>query len=262
MVFLQVSLSRYEKMKIVVCVKQVPDTATKIKVGADAKTIDTNGVEYVISPYDELAVEHAVQIKENNDDVEVVAVSMGSAESDKILRHALAMGADRGILVENDGSCDSFVTAQALANAIKEENPDLVLCGVKAVDDDCSQVGGILATLLDVPFIWSAAELSYEDNKVTAQNELAGETFTVECELPCVVSIQKGSVEARINSLISIRKARKKEVNNVAATTGDAVMQTEKLELPAAKVGGRIVGEGPEAVAELFKLLREEAKVL
>ncbi|WP_372366878.1 electron transfer flavoprotein beta subunit/FixA family protein [Candidatus Uabimicrobium sp. HlEnr_7] len=249
-------------MKIIVCVKQVPDTATKIKVGTDAKTIDSSGIEYVISPYDELAVEHAVQIKENNDDIEIVAVTMGTTDSDKILRHALAMGADRGILIESDVNCDSFCTAQALANAIKEENADLVLCGVKAVDDDCSQVGGILATLLDMPFIWSAAELDYEENKVTAQNELAGETYTIECELPCLVSIQKGSIEARINSLISIRKARKKEVQNVSPTLSDAVIQTEKLELPAAKVGGRIVGEGPEAVTELFKLLREESKVL
>ena len=249
-------------MKIVVCVKRAPDSTTKVKVGADGKSIDPTDVEYDISPYDAIAVEHAVQYKENNE-AEVVVVSLGSEESEKMMRTCLAMGADRGVLVKTDAqNLEPLVVASALAEALKEEKPDLLLSGLKAIDDDNAQVGAMVATMLEMPFLASVIKFVVADNVLTAEAEVEGGQLVLQSPLPCAFSIQKGKVEPRICSLINIRKAKKKELKTVSASLPAATVTIEKMELPPARQGGRIVGEGAEAVPELFRILKEEAKIL
>lgn len=249
-------------MKIVVCIKQVPDTTAQIKLGTDGKSVNKEDIEYIMSPYDAIAVEHAVLLKEKSD-AELIVVSLGSSDVEKSMRTALAMGADRGIHLESDiDSLDSFSVATALAKAIKEEAPDVVFTGIKAIDGDNAQVGMMIANLLDMPFLSTVLELEVTDGVFKGQSEVESGHQSLETPLPCVVSIQKGSVEPRICSLMKIRKARKKEIKKVQPEMVSPSFQVEKVELPPERKGGRIVGEGVEAVGELFKLLREEAKVL
>ena len=249
-------------MKIVVCVKRVPDSTTKVKVGDDGKSIDRADVEYDISPYDAIAVEHAVQYKENYQ-AEVVIVTLGSEASEKIMRTCLAMGADRGILAKSDAQdLEPIVVARALAEVIKEEKPDLLLSGLKAIDDDNAQVGAMVATMLDMPFLASVVEFSIVDNIVKAETEIEGGHLMLQAPLPCAFSVQKGKIEPRICSLINIRKAKKKEIKTVPANLPAATITIEAMELPPQRQGGRIVGKGAEAVPELFRILKEEAKVL
>jgi electron transfer flavoprotein beta subunit len=250
-------------MKIVVCVKRVPDTAVKIKIGANGKTIEKGDVEYITSPYDEIAVEHAVQLKEKMGNVELVIVSLGSPETEKNIRTCLAMGADRGILIPSDKDIqDPFVIAQSLAKVAGEEKPDLLLFGIKAVDDDNAQVGPMVATLLGMPFVPSVVEFKATNTTVQAESEVEGGHQVLESPMPVALSIQKGKVEPRICSLISIRKAKNKEIKNIKTELASPCLQIEKMELPPERTGGKIVGEGMQAVPELFRLLREEAKIL
>lgn len=252
-------------MKILVCVKRVPDTATKIKIGADGKSIDSKDVGYITSPYDEYAMENALQIKEKakNTTIEIVAASVGPADAESSVRNSLAMGADRGILIEtkNDLS-DPFVVASALTKVIADEKPDLLLFGIKAVDDDNCQVGAITASLLGMMFVDGAISCELNDKSIKAKTEIEGGHQIVQAALPCAVSLNKGEIEPRIASLVNVRKARQKEIKKVAANLVAPTFQVEKLELPPARKGGKIVGKGADAVPELFRLLREEAKVL
>jgi electron transfer flavoprotein beta subunit len=241
----------------------VPDTATKIKIAADAKAIDAKDVGYITSPYDEYAVENALQIKDKNANVEVVVVSSGPADTESVLRNCLAMGADRGILLESKGDLsDPFVIASALSKSVADEKPDLLLFGIKAVDDDNAQVGGMLATMLQMPFIDGAISCAISDKTIKAKTEAEGGHQILQAAMPCAVALNKGDVEPRIASLINVRKARQKEIKKVVATLPAPSFQVEKLELPPARKGGKIVGKGVDAVPELFRLLREEAKVL
>lgn len=250
-------------MKIIVCVKRVPDTATKIKIGKDGKSIDGTGVEYIISPYDEYAMEYAVRIKEKLGNVELAVVSIGPADSEKIVRNCLAMGADRGLLLETAQDLwDPFVIASGLAKVISAEKPDMVLLGIKAVDRDNGQVGGILSALLNMPFIDGAITFELIDTTVKAKLEIEGGHQMVESCLPAILSINKGGVEPRICSLINIRKAKQKELKKIPAELAAPVLQIESIDLPPQRQGGRIVGKGADAVPELFRLLREQAKVL
>ncbi len=253
-------------MKIVVCVKRVPDTATKIKVGAEGNVIDTKDVEFIPSPYDELAVEYAVRIQENQSDVEVVIVTLGPAEAstEKVLRRCLAIGANRAILIESAGTDhDPYVIASALANTIKEESPDLLLFGIQAIDDDYGQVSSITSALLDMPLLWGVSEpLELGGSTVKGRCEVDGGVEILESSFPCAASIKGSITDIRMCPLIKIRRASKKEIKNVSAQLEDSALSVEKLELPAERVGGRIVGQGADAVPELFRLLREEAKVL
>ena len=149
-------------MKIIVCIKRVPDTEARIKISGDGTSIDPAGVKYVISPYDEFAIETALRIKEAKGAGEVIAISLGEASSAEQLRSALAMGADRAILLKGQSTLDGSATAKALAAEIKTHTPDLVLCGMKAVDNDQQQVGTMLAEYLDLPCVSVVAELELE----------------------------------------------------------------------------------------------------
>ena len=252
-------------MNIVVCIKRVPATDSRIKIAADGTSIDAAQIEWIISPYDEFAVEAALQMKEAAGGGEVTIVSLGLGETTKELRTCLAMGADKAILIKDDGANarDAASTANALAAAITPLNADLVLCGKQAVDRDQGQVGALLAACLSLPCVTEIRQLEIADGK--ANVERAGEdgtSETLEVTLPAVLTCTKGLNEPRYASLKGIMMAKKKPIDEQEPQLGDARITLSSLELPPERSAGKIVGEGAAAVPELVRLLREEAKVL
>ncbi len=250
-------------MKIAVCVSHVPDTATKVNVGSDGKTIDPNGVTFIINPYDEFAVEEALKTKEKiGGDSEVVVISVGNDNNKETIKKALAMGADKAVLLKDDNPRDSFSVAKALAEEIKAQNCEIVFCGKQSVDYDNSIVGQITAELLDYSCVTVVVDLKLEGNKVTAEREIEGGREVVETELPVVITAQKGLNEPRYASLKGIMAAKKKTIEEKPAVTAENFTEVLKMHKPAPKQPGRILGTDASAVPELVKLLREEAKVI
>jgi len=250
-------------MKIAVCVSHVPDTATKVKVGQDEKTIDPGGVTYVINPYDEYAVEEALRTKEKfGGESEAIVISVGSDSSKETIRKALAMGADKGILLKDENERDSFGIAKALADEIKTQGCELVFCGKQSVDYDNNITGQLVAEILGYPCVPVVVELTIDGTKVTAEREIEGGREVVETELPAVITTQKGLNEPRYASLKGIMAAKKKTIEEKPATDASNLTEIIRMYLPAPKNPGRILGTDGSAVPELVKLLREEAKVL
>ena len=248
-------------MKIAVCVSHVPDTATKVKVGPDEKSIDQNGVTYIINPYDEFAVEEALKTKEKFGG-EVTAVSVGGDSSKETIRKALAMGVDNGILLKDDNPRDSFGVAKALAEEIKSQGSEIVFCGKQSVDYDNSVVGQFLAEMLGYSCVTVVVDLKIEDKKVTAERETEGGKEVIETELPVVITAQKGLNEPRYASLKGIMAAKKKTIEEKPAAASEPLTEVVKMKKPPAKQPGRILGSDSSAVPELVRLLREEAKVI
>ncbi len=252
-------------MKIVACVKRVPATDTRVKVAAEGTRLDVSAVEWIINPYDEFAIEAALQLRDAAGAGEVVVVSLGPPEATKELRTCLAMGADRAVLIK-DGDAphrDAHATAAALAGAIKGLSPDLVLCGKQAIDRDQGQVGTLLAYALGVPCVTEIRKLAVEDGKAVV--ERAGEDGTterLEVPLPALLTCQKGLNEPRYANLKGIMAAKKKPLDESAASGISDGVEVRAFELPSARPDGRIVGEGVAAVDELVRLLRHEAKVI
>ncbi len=249
-------------MNIIVCIKRVPDTETRIRVGDDGTSIDQSGVKYVMSPYDEFAVEAALRTREALGEGEVTVLTLGDDASQETLRTALAMGADRAVLLQGDVSHDGLATAKALAAEIGESDPPLVLLGAKAADDDQQQVGPMLATLLGRPCATAVSNFETKEGAVVCQSEVDGGTQVLELPLPAVVTITKGEFEPRYASLKGIMAAKRKPLETKDAQTAPSRLSVKSMELPPEREAGKIVGEGAEAVPELVRLLREEANVL
>ena len=247
-------------MKTAVCIKRVPDTEARVRAAGDG--VDTGGAKAIVSPYDEFAVEAALRLKEAVGEGETIAVSLGSSEVGEQLRSALAMGADRAIRLDAPGSVDGLEVARALAAALKEESPDLVLFGSKAADDDQQQVGPMVAELMGLPCVTVVAEVEPEDGRVVCHREVEGGTEVVEVSLPAVVTITKGPYEPRYPSLKGIMAAKKKPMEEKPAEVRESRIRVRSYRDPEARPEGKIVGEGPDAVPELVRLLRDEAKVL
>ncbi len=248
-------------MKIAVCVSHVPDTATKVKVGVDEKSIDPTGVTYIINPYDEFAVEEALKTKEKFN-CEVVVLSVGGENNKETIRKALAMGADTGILLKDDSPRDSFGVAKALAEEIKNQCCDLVFMGKQSVDYDNSIVGQLTAELLDYSCVSIVVDFKLDNNKIIAGREIEGGKEIVETQLPAVITTQKGLNEPRYASLKGIMAAKKKTIEEKAAAPYSSLTEIIKMKKPPAKQPGRIIGTDASAVPELVRLLREEAKVI
>lgn len=256
-------------MNIVVCLKQTFDTEAKIVI-KDGK-IDSTGVNLIMNPNDEYAVEAALQLKEKVGG-EVVAVSLGGTQAQEALRQALAMGADRAILINDPAlaEADASGVAAALAKAVSTVPYDLVLCGWVAIDDGAAQVPSRLAERLGLPQVNNITKLELSNGKVTVNREVEGATEVIEVALPAVIAAQKGLNEPRYPSLKGIMQAKKKELKQVTLadlglTAADVAPKVKVLEyrLPEARKAGKIVeGEPPEAAKQLAKLLREEAKVI
>ena len=249
-------------MKIAVCLKRVPDTTTKIVIGPDGRSIDENGVKFVPNPYDEYAVEEALKQKEAAGAGEVTVISLGTDAAQETLRTALAMGADRAVLLQSPGSPDGLEVARALAAELKGGGYDLILFGKLAVDDYNHQVGAMVGELLGLPTITSVAHLVISGGNVQAEREIEGGIENVTCSFPAVLTCDKGLNSPRLPSLKGIMAAKKKPLEVKPANLGAGTVVTLGLSLPAERKAGRIVGEGADAVPELVRLLREEAKVI
>lgn len=249
-------------MNISVCVKRTPDTETRIRVGTDGTSIDPSGVKFIVSPYDEIAVEAALKTREALGAGEVSLVTLGDTASQETLRAGLAMGADKGVLLQGAATMDALATAKALAAELGNHDSPLILFGVKAADDDQQQVGPMVATLMGRACVTAVASFEVTGDTVKCHREVEGGAEVVEVSLPAVLSVTKGAFEPRYASLKGIMAAKKKPIETRDAQISDSRLTVEVLELPAERPAGRIVGEGAAAAGELVRLLREEAKVL
>lgn len=248
-------------MKIAVCISQVPDTTTKVKIGADGKSIDPSGVTYIINPYDEFAVEEALKLKEKNGG-DTIAVSVGKETVKETIRKAFAMGIDKGILIKTDSAMDSYAVAKNLADVLKELNPDIIFFGKQSVDYDNSLVGTMTAEFLGLPSISVVVDLTIESNKVTAEREIEGGKEIVTASLPVIICAQKGLNNPRYPNLKGIMQAKSKPIEERQPTFTENKTEVLSMRLPKAKAKGKIVGTDASAAAELVKLLREEAKII
>ena len=263
-------------MNILVCMKQVPDTAIATRLDAEQKSIDRSETTYVVNPFDEYAIEAGLQLKEKYGG-EVTLVTMGPDRADEALRTGLAMGADKGVHISDpalEGS-DTLVTAKVLAAAIKGLPYDIVLCGKVATDDNSGQVGPALAELLGIPHISGATTLEVDDDakKATATREVEGGFMRMEVPIPAVITAEKDLNAPRYPSLPGIMKAKTKPVDkkDVASLGMDpssvglagSKIQPMGMSLPPEREAGRIIeGEAEEAAKELARLLRAEVKIL
>ncbi len=262
-------------MNIFVCVKQVPDTETKVKPNADGSYIDTTGIKWIMNPYDEFAVEQALLIKAANSESTVTVVRVGATKDTEALRTAMAMGADEAILVEASDSLDSYTTAKAIKGAIDKsgKTADLILCGKQAIDDDCLQVPQLLAQMLDLPSVSVIVGFEQNGETLNVKREIEGGALEVyEVKTPCVLACNKGLNTPRYASLPGIMKAKKKplaqhSLSDVGVGDGDTKVAYSNFRLPPEKPPGKKMDAMDEAVqagvvADVVKLLREEAKVI
>jgi electron transfer flavoprotein beta subunit len=260
-----------EGMKIAVCVKYVPDTAIRVKIAADGKSVDLSDVTYVVNPYDEFAVEEALQIREKLGG-EVVVIGAGGEKATAGLRTCLAMGADRAILIQDDGleNADSLAIGTALASVCRELGPDIVLFGKQAIGVDNGQVPAVVAELLDVPQVSVVVKLEIRDGGFKAEREIEGAREIVEGTLPAVFTAQKGLNTPRYASLKGIMAAKKKPIEaRAVASLGLGAddlaprVTVEQVSLPPPRPPGKILsGEAAETVEQLVKLLHEEARII
>jgi electron transfer flavoprotein beta subunit len=260
-------------MKVVVCVEQVPDTETRVRIAAGGAAISEPDVQsWIVSPYDEFAIEEALRIKDAKGG-EVVLVSVGPERAQAALRTGLAMGADSAVHVKDAAleTTDTLGTARALAAAIRTLGAvDLVLCGQQGVGGDHSQIPGMLAELLDLPQVTVAVKISIADGTATVEREIEGARETWTTPLPAVISTQKGLNEPRYAALKGIMAAKKKPLTvlDTAALGLDAAalaprLRVTRLELPPARPPVRMIEGDPAAQAqELVRVLHEDAKVI
>lgn len=251
-------------MKTLVTVKRVPDPETTIRVKPDGSGIVTDNIKYVINPFDEIAIEEALRIKEKQGSGEVVLVSIGEKKVTEQLRTGLAMGADRAILVACEQELDSLAVANILAKIVERENPELVLMGKQAIDDDSNQAGQMLAALLGWPqaTFASQVELAADQKSAKVTREVDGGLETINFSFPAIITADLRLNEPRYASLPGIMKARKKEIKEVPVSELGADitprLKVLKMEPPPKKEAGKKV----ETVQDLLNLLHTEAKVI
>jgi electron transfer flavoprotein beta subunit len=258
-------------MKIVVCVKFVPDTAMKAKIAHDGKSLQLADVTFVVNPYDEFAVEEALRIKEKSG-AEVIVLGAGGEKAAAGLRTCLAMGADSGMLIQDEAleNADSFVIGTVLARACRELAPDIVIFGKHAIGVDNGQVPSVVAEALDVPQVSVVVKLEIQDGKFRAEREIEGAREGVEGTLPAVFTAQKDLNTPRYASLKGILAAKKKTIairamDSLGVTAEDWLprLVIEEVALPPSRPPGRILtGDAAETVPELVRLLHEEAKII
>ena len=274
--FSQIIWRKEDKVNIIACLKQVPDTETQIKIGSDGVSIAGDDIKWVMNPYDEFGVEEALKLKEKFGG-EVTVVGLGPKRVTESIRTSLAMGADKGILICDDAleGSDTLSVAKAIAAAIKDLEYDLIFTGQRGVDDDLGLVGASVAEMLNIPQVSLAVKVdAAEDGKsIKVSRPIEGETLVIETSLPALVTTQKGLNEPRYASLPGIMKAKKKplaektlsDLGLDAAEFGLGARKIKILELtpPPKRAEGKIIeGENPqEKAAELARLLHEEAKV-
>jgi electron transfer flavoprotein beta subunit len=239
-------------MKIVVPIKRVVDPYAKVKPSADGLSVDVSTVKFEINPFDEIALEEAIRIREKLGSVNVIVVSIGPPEAEEQLRKALAMGAEEAFLIETHDAPDSFAVARELAEFVKQQQPDLVIMGKQATDDDSNQAGQILAQLLGWPKATFAAKIEVADGKVTVTRETDSGEETVEAPLPCLITADLRLNEPRYIALPAIIQAKRKPLTKQAPATAIANrVKVVAVEAPPARPPGRKVGSTAELVETL-----------
>ncbi len=249
-------------MKIVVAVKRVVDYNVKIRVASDQSGVDLNNVKMSINPFCEIAVEEAVRIKEAGHADEIVVVSLGSKACQETLRSALALGADRAVLVETEDELQPLAVAKLLKSVADKEQPDLIILGKQAIDDDSNQTGQMLASLMDLPQGTFASKVEVADGSVNVTREIDGGLESVALKLPAVITTDLRLNEPRYAKLPNIMKAKKKplDIISVAETGVDITPRLKTLKVtepPVRKAGIKVA-----SVEELVERLRNEAKVI
>jgi len=247
-------------MKILVCISKTPDTTAKIAFTDNNTKFDTNGVQWIINPYDEwYALVRAIELKEADPSTVIHLISVGGADVEPIIRKALALGGDEAIRV-NANSHDSFYIASQIAAVAKQGLYDLIFTGKETIDYNGSSIGGMVSELLDEPYVALASKFDLAGSKATITREMEGSEETCEVELPVVISCQKGMAEARIPNMRGIMSARSKPLKVIEPVVTDVLTTVDSFELPAAKAGVKLVSaDNPE---ELVRLLHEEAKAI
>lgn len=248
-------------MKIVVFVNHVPDTETKVKIGADGKSIDPAGVNFMLSPYDEFGVEEALKTKQQFGG-EVVVVSLGGETNKETLRKALAMGCDKAVLLKDASIRDSYAVARSLADFAMEYTPDIIFCGKQSIDYDAAQIGTLVGEMLGIASVSVVVKLEIKDGRIIAEREIEGGHEVVHATLPAVIGAQKGLNEPRYPSLKGIMDAKRKTIEERISTAVESKVEVIGMKNPPAKAQGKIVGTDASAAAELVRLLHEEAKVI
>ncbi|MFC2131498.1 electron transfer flavoprotein subunit beta/FixA family protein [Bacteroidota bacterium] len=248
-------------MNILVCISRVPDTATRIVVGPDGKNIDPQGIKFVVNPYDELAIEEGLRLREKNGG-EVTAVVVGTDAAKDVLRTALAMGVDKAVLIKGNEPDDSFYVAKNLTEYAKSISPDVIFLGRQSVDYDSRQMASALGEMLGMPSVSVVSKLTIEDNKVTAEKDIEGGREVVEASLPCIISTQKGLNDPRYPKLPDIMKAKSKPIEEIDPVETDKKVTVLEMSMPSKQRMGTILAAEDADIDELVKLLHEEAKVI
>jgi len=247
-------------MKILVCISQVPDTTAKIAFSDNNTHFTTQGVTFIINPYDEwYALVRALELKESGAATDVHLITVGKADTEPVIRKALALGGEEAIRIDVD-STDPYLVAAQIAEYAKSQNYDLVLCGKESIDYNNGSVGAMIAELLDMNYLGFATKIDIAGTTATVKREIEGGEETDTCELPLVISCQKGVAEARIPNMRGIMAARTKPLKVVPAAEIQPLSAIVSYELPPAKSGVKMIA--PENMDELVNLLHTEAKVI
>lgn len=249
-------------MKILICISNVPDTTTKIRFVNDNTAFDTNGVQWIINPWDELALTRALELKETTGGAieKVTVINVGTRDTEPTLRKALAIGADDAIRVNAEPK-DAYFVAYQISEAVKNEGYDMIIAGIDSSDYNGAAVGGMLAEFLGVPSVSSVSSIEVEGGNISLKREIDGGSEVIGTQLPFVAIIQKGvAIEPRIPSMRGIMMARKKPMNIVEPVEVDPLTEFVSYELPKAKAACKMVD--PENMKELVNLLHTEAKVI
>ncbi|HEX6191482.1 MAG TPA: electron transfer flavoprotein subunit beta/FixA family protein [Chitinophagaceae bacterium] len=247
-------------MKILVCISKTPDTTAKIAFTDNNTKFDTNGVQWIINPYDEwYSLVRAIELKEADASTVINLITVGQADAEPIIRKALALGGDEAIRVNAD-SHDSYYIASQIAAVAKQGGYDLVLTGKETIDYNGSSIGGMVAEFLDLPYVALATKLDLKGSVATVTREIEGGEEVSEVALPVVISCQKGMAEARIPNMRGIMAARTKPLKVVEPVAADSLTSIASFSLPPAKAGVKLVPA--ENAEELVRLLHEEAKAI
>ncbi|MFL5024296.1 MAG: electron transfer flavoprotein subunit beta/FixA family protein [Microvirga sp.] len=249
-------------MKLLVCVKRVVDYNVKIRVKPDGSGVELANIKMSMNPFDEIAVEEAVRLKEQGKATEIVAVSIGPQQAGETIRTALAMGADRGILVKTDATVEPLGVAKILAKVVEQEKPDLIILGKQAIDDDANQTGQMLAALLGWPQGTFAFKVAVGEGSIDVTREVDGGLQTVGLKLPAIVTTDLRLNEPRYASLPNIMKAKKKPLDETSPETLGVDVSPRLKVVKTAEPGGRKAGVKVGSVAELVSKLKVEAGVL
>jgi len=248
-------------MKILVPIKRVPDYQAKVKVKADGSGIETDGIKWIVNPFDEIAVEEALRLKESGKATEVVIVSVGPEDVATQMRYAMAMGADSGVLVKYSGVIDSDLASRAIVEVYKRGAYGLIILGKQAIDSDCNQTGQLIASRLDLPQACFASKVELDAGAVKVTREVDGGLETVQLSLPCVITTDLRLNEPRYAPLPGIMKAKKKPLEEIKIEDLGLELAPKIKVLRMTPPAKRQAGRKVESVEELVKVLSSEVKV-